>query len=207
MNHFLAFVVAVRFYYHLISLLSEIVTHFCSGDYVKMPSLVKIRVVEGRDLPGMDRNLQGEAFTDSYVEVILGKQHQHRTQTIRKTLNPVWEEEFRFEVVDDSFLQNTPLEFKVMDQNISSSELIGVVYVDLNPLIMRTAHDSDKDLVIEGWFPLYETLNGLQGSLYIHVKLQFIGNDNPFRDSAAGVQFFSTSSLSPSEFIIQEVCQ
>lgn len=78
-----------------------------------MPSLVKIRVVEGRDLPGMDRNLQGEAFTDSYVDVILGKQHQHRTQTIRKTLNPVWEEEFRFEVVDDSFLQNTPLEFKV----------------------------------------------------------------------------------------------
>ena len=92
-----------------------------------------------------------------------------------------------------------------MDQNISSSELIGVVYVDLNPLIMRTAHDSDKDLVIEGWFPLYETLQGIQGSLLIHVKLQFIGNDNPFRDSAAGVQFFSTSSLSPAEFVIQEV--
>jgi hypothetical protein len=92
-----------------------------------------------------------------------------------------------------------------MDQNLSSSELIGMVYVDLNPLIMRTAHVSDKDLIIEGWFPLYDSLRGIQGSLYVTIKLQFIDNDNPFRDSFAGVQFFSTSSLSPSEFVIQEV--
>jgi hypothetical protein len=92
-----------------------------------------------------------------------------------------------------------------MDQNLSSSELIGIVYVDLNPLIMRTAHGSDKDLAIEGWFPLYDSLRGIQGSLHVTIKLQFIDNDNPFRDSSAGVQFFSTSSLSPSEFIIQEV--
>jgi hypothetical protein len=64
------------------------------------------------------------------------------------------DEEFRFEVVDDSLLQNTPVEFKVIDQELYSSELIGVVYIDLNPLIMRTAHSSSdstqKDLVIEG---------------------------------------------------------
>jgi Ca2+-dependent lipid-binding protein len=100
-----------------------------------MPSLVKIKVVctflstsnflslisilfisqqvEGRDLPVMDRNLQGEAFTDSYVEIWIGKNENHRTHTIRKTLNPVWDEEFRFEIVDDSLLQNTPVEFKV----------------------------------------------------------------------------------------------
>lgn len=65
------------------------------------------------------------------------------------------DEEFRFEVVDDSLLQNTPVEFKVIDQDIYSSELIGVVYIDLNPLIMRTAHggssdNTQKDLVIEG---------------------------------------------------------
>lgn len=63
------------------------------------------------------------------------------------------DEEFRFEVVDDSLLQNTPVEFKVIDQDLYSSELIGVVYIDLNPLIMRTAHadqSQQKDLVIEG---------------------------------------------------------
>ena len=69
--------------------------------------------IEGRDLPVMDRNLQGEAFTDSYVDIWIGKHENHRTHTIRKTLNPVWDEEFRFEIVDDSLLQNTPVEFKV----------------------------------------------------------------------------------------------
>ena len=56
-----------------------------------------------------------------------------------------------------------------------------------------------------GWFPLYDTLQGIQGSLNVAVKLQYIGNDNPFRDSSAGVQFFSSSTLSPSEFLIQDV--
>jgi hypothetical protein len=92
-----------------------------------------------------------------------------------------------------------------MEQDLYSSEIIGVVYVDLNPLIMRTAHGSDKDLVIQGWFPLYDSLRGVRGSLHVVIKLTFIGNDNPFRDSSAGVQFFSSSSLSPSAFIIKEV--
>lgn len=92
-----------------------------------------------------------------------------------------------------------------MDQDLYSTEIIGVVYVDLNPLIMRTAHASDKDLVIQGWFPLYDSLRGVRGSLNVIIKLLFIGNDNPFRDSSAGVQFFSSSSLSPSVFLIKEV--
>jgi hypothetical protein len=45
----------------------------------------------------------------------------------------------------------------------------------------------------------------MRGSLKVTIKLQFIGNDNPFRDSSAGVQFFSASTLSPTSFIIQEV--
>ena len=62
-------------------------------------------------------------------------------------------------MVDDSLLQNTPVEFKVVDQDLYSSEMIGVVYIDLNPLVMRTAHadqSQSKDLVIEGWcnFPM-----------------------------------------------------
>lgn len=36
-----------------------------------------------------------------------------RTKLCKKTLNPVWDEEFKFEVADDSVLQNEPIEFKV----------------------------------------------------------------------------------------------
>lgn len=172
-----------------------------------MPSLVRIRVESARDLPIMDRNLQGDENTDSYVEVKLGDENQYtyRTETCRKTLNPVWKEEFTFELVYDSILQNSPLEFKVMDQDLYSSEQIGTVLVDLSPLIMRTANGSDRDLVIQGWLPIYDTSRRVHGSLKVFVKLQFITDDNPFRGSSAGVQFFSASVLSPNVFLVQEV--
>ena len=169
-----------------------------------MPSLLKIKIERARDLPIMDRNLQGDASTDAYVVMSLDSQTQ-RTRTYRKSLNPTFNEEFRFEIVDDSILQDVPLELKVMDQDLYSSELIGVVYIDLTPLIMRTAHSNDKNLVIQGWFPLFDTTKGIRGFLSVVIKLQFIGNDNPFRDSSAGVQFFSSSSLSLRAFVIQEV--
>ena len=50
---------------------------------------------------------------------------------------------------------------------------------------------------IDGWFPLYDTLGGVRGELGISVKLTFIGDTNPFRDSSAGVQLFPFSDLDP----------
>ena len=165
-----------------------------------MPSLVKIKVIEGREFP-----VNADAAVDSFVDIRLGAEQHQRTETIRKTLDPYWDEEFRFEIVDDSVLQNYPVEFRVMEQDLYSAKIIGAVFVDMNPLLMRTTGVSDKDLVIKGWFPLFDTFKGARGYLHIMVKLQFIGNDNPFRDSSAGVHFFSVSTLSRSAFIIQEV--
>ncbi len=71
-------------------------------------------------MQGREKLQGGETFSDSYVDIRL-RQQQQRTQTIKKNLNPEWNEEFRFEVVDDSFLQNTPIEFKVTNKlNITS---------------------------------------------------------------------------------------
>jgi len=170
-----------------------------------MPSLVKIKIERGRDLPAVDKsNNSTEASTDAYVEIKLDD-HIQRTSTCRKSDNPIWNEEFRFEVIDDSILQDAPIELKCMDHDVYSSEVIGFVYIDLNPLLMRTTHGSDRDLVISGWFPLFDTVKGVRGSLLVTVKLQFIGNENPFGDSSAGVQFFSSSHLSTKCFIIQEI--
>jgi hypothetical protein len=58
---------------------------------------------------------------------------------------------------------------------------------------------------IQGWFPLYDTMKGMRGSLKVAIKLQFIGNANPFRDSSAGIQFFTASSLAQDAFIIEEI--
>jgi len=225
--------------------------------------------------------------------------------------NPTYDEEFRFEVADDTLLQDEPLIFKVTDRDVEGIGIgragggagsggnkggasaaagdgsIGLVYVDLNPLLTSTAtemetegtdiiddgktgsdgdaggnKDSDLDNskrrslsfdldqyaasplstvaekaantaaaasssgtllpsvsrdsstgggasgggttggglssgTIDGWFPLYDTLGGVRGELGISIKLKFIGDENPFRDSSAGVQLFPFSELDP----------
>lgn len=172
-----------------------------------------------------------------------------KTRTVRRSANPTFNEEFRFEVADDTLLQDEPLLFHVWENSGSSgstgatatstttntsSNSIGLVYLDLNPLLMRTAiHDdydgeenisnnakegntvnkgdvggsnsvefnlksksssgsiggvdasgggvgsADRDRapgVIDGWFPLYDTLGGVRGELGLSIKLNFIGD-------------------------------
>ncbi|CAM9485128.1 unnamed protein product, partial [Hapterophycus canaliculatus] len=172
-----------------------------------MPSSVRVRVVEARDLPEMDRTVRGEFCTDAYVDIKF-RNYEQRTAVCKKTLNPYWGEEFKFEVADDSVLQNEPIEFKVMDHDVyTTNDAIGLVYVDLSPLFMRTAEreqDSQRDLVVQGWFPLYDTLRGVRGALCLVIKVRFIGDQNPFRESSAGVQFFGVSTLNPELYIVQK---
>ena len=72
---------------------------------------------------------------DAFVEVKFADYDVFRTQIARRTLNPVWNEDFRFvrhsvwpfsfrevdlqdgpqEVSDDSTLQNEPLELRILD--------------------------------------------------------------------------------------------
>jgi hypothetical protein len=151
----------------------------------------------------------------------------------------IWEEDFRFDVSDDRLLQEEPLIFKVCvkgetnsrlnvlgESNDVDDECLGLVYVDLNPLLTAEADRNENDesttanantvnnllnnstsallsttqgggLGIDGWFPLYDTLAGVRGELCLSVKLNFIGDVNPFRESSAGVRFFPFSTLDP----------
>ncbi|KAF0692925.1 Aste57867_16055 [Aphanomyces stellatus] len=62
---------------------------------------------------------------------------------------------------------------------ITTDATVGIVYVDLNSILMK-----------EGF--------SVQGCLVI--RLSYLGDINPFRESSAGVQFFSLSTLDPSIF-------
>ena len=59
-----------------------------------MPSTVRIHVGAARDLPVMDKTSK---LTDAYVEVEVAG-IEKKTAVCRKTLNPVWREDFEFSI-------------------------------------------------------------------------------------------------------------
>lgn len=116
----------------------------------------------------------------------------YSARTKAKKSHHVWDEEFRFEVADDKLLQEEPLIFKVWATNASESgsgsssdTSLGLVYVDLNPLLCTSytgqEYDDEQFVLdaIDGWFPLYDTLKGVRGELGLSVKLNFFGDVNP----------------------------
>ena len=122
------------------------------------------------------------------------KGYSAKTKVCRRSLNPTWDEEFRFDVTADSMLQDEPLIFRVCNWDaMSTDESIGLVYIDLNPLLsMQAARGEEDDAaaahrgdgvalrldawkgglstgVIDGWFPLYDTLGGVRGELGLSI--------------------------------------
>ncbi|XP_064599644.1 C2 domain-containing protein 5-like isoform X2 [Liolophura sinensis] len=153
-----------------------------------MPGRLKVRVVAGRDLPVMDR---ASELTDAFVEVRFCNTI-FKTDVYRKSLNPQWNSEwFRFEVEDEE-LQDEPLQLRVLDYDTySAHDAIGKVYIDLNPLLTK----DEAPGMINGWFPIYDTMQGIRGELCVMVKVDLFSDFNRFRQSSCGVQFFSTAAV------------
>jgi Ca2+-dependent lipid-binding protein len=61
-----------------------------------MPGIVRGRVVGARGLPVMDSSTHS---TDAYCDVRLGKLDTTRSPTVRKSLSPEWNFDFKFEVM------------------------------------------------------------------------------------------------------------
>lgn len=158
-----------------------------------MPGKVKVKILQGRNLPVMDR---GSDTTDAYVEIKLGS-ITHKTDVCRKSLNPQWNSDwYRFEV-DDAELQDEPLQIRLMDHDTySANDAIGKVNISLNPLLLPVADDknkltnSGKGSFMSGWIPVFDTMHGIRGEVNIIVKVDLFSDANKFRQSSCGVQFF-----------------
>ena len=61
--------------------------------------------------------------------------------------------------------------------------------VDLNPLLMQGGPGQ-----LNGWFPIYDTLRGVRGSLHLAVRVSGFSNLNQYRDDSPGLLFFSSSA-------------
>ncbi|EGC37159.1 hypothetical protein DICPUDRAFT_30730 [Dictyostelium purpureum] len=153
-----------------------------------MPCILKVKIVEARDLPIMDRS---SALADAYVEIRCGSNETQKTDIQKKTLNPIWNQDFRFDFLNDLEIQDKPLDIRVWDYDlVSKNDMIGSVLIDLNGLLDGETPTSQ----LSGWFPIYDTLRGIRGELSVVVKLEKFKNDNPFKESSDGIQFFSSST-------------
>ncbi|KAK3931805.1 C2 domain-containing protein 5 [Frankliniella fusca] len=170
-----------------------------------MPGKVKVKIVAGRNLPVMDRSSD---TTDAYVEIKLGNT-TYKTDVCRKSLNPQWNSEwYRFEV-DDSELQDEPLQLRLMDHDTySANDAIGKVYLDLNPLLLpvppaaknvriesNAPASANSGSVMSGWIPVYDTMHGIRGEVHVIVKVELFSDFNRFRQSSCGVLFFCSSVI------------
>ncbi|KAJ3342122.1 hypothetical protein HDU93_003338 [Gonapodya sp. JEL0774] len=161
-----------------------------------MPCVLRIKLLGARNLPVMDRVSE---LTDAFAEIKFADYEILRTQIARKTLSPIWNEDFRLEINNDSLLQDAPLEIRVLDFDaFSANDPIGSVNIDLNPL------GWDSSSQISGWFPLFDTLRGVRGEVSVLLRTEFLPNRNPFKDSSFGVQFYSMSAV-PANFYVQTV--
>lgn len=108
--------------------------------------------------------------------------------------------------MDDSELQDEPLQIRLMDHDTySANDAIGKVYLNLNPLLLPAAsqlnkhgfngdtnsnHDNVGSSVMSGWIPVYDTMHGIRGEVNITVKVDLFSDFNRYRQSSCGVQFY-----------------
>ena len=129
-----------------------------------MPCTIKIRIHSARDLPIMDRKSK---LTDAFVTIRFAptagqpssshshssshqQHHKAETRIARRSLNPVWNEDFRFEVGDDVAVQEQLLECVVWDKDTyTADDPFGSVRVDLCCLL-RGGGDDDWTLATGG---------------------------------------------------------
>lgn len=89
--------------------------------------------------------------------------------------------------MDDAELQDEPLQIRLMDHDTySANDAIGKVNISLNPLCL----DLGKGSVISGWLPVFDTMHGIRGEVFVTVKVDLFSDANKFRQSSCGVQFF-----------------
>jgi hypothetical protein len=96
---------------------------------------IKVRILEGRNLVAKDKNIWGRHTTsDPYVKVFHGPNKLGKTSIIKKTLDPVWKNQFyKLSVVPRALEVYRTIECSIFDHdNLSSDDSMGTVFVPLN---------------------------------------------------------------------------
>lgn len=121
--------------------------------------VLTVRVIEGR-------NLHKEDFAghnDSFVELWLDEDYKQKSETVKNTENPVWDQTFTFNIEEGS--SKHKLYFKVLDKDIGDTDKIGEAKLDVAEVF--------KGQPIDTWVKL-PALLGLSSHGEIHFDVSFI---------------------------------
>ena len=64
------------------------------------------------------------------------------------------------------------------EDNFSAGSLIGTCVVDLNTLLMQSKNESSQSIVMSGWLPIFDTIEGIRGELNVKIALTFDNDMN-----------------------------
>jgi hypothetical protein len=132
------------------------------------------------------------------TKIRFGNNIYDKTHVYKKSLDPVWNSRFVFEVEEDE-IQEDPLLIRVLDHDTySSHDAIGKVYIDLKPLLNPIGPGS-----IDGFLPIFDTLHGIRGEIKIQAKIELFSDCNEYRKSSSGVQFFCSTKI-PEGYYLQK---
>jgi Ca2+-dependent lipid-binding protein len=116
-------------------------------------------VIEAKDLFGLNHDNSSDPFVNATYGAL-----KYVTKTLRKTVNPAWNETFGFNMTLEKLEM---LEFQVKDwEKLGRSRLIGRVMLDLEQIF-------DDTRVYQGWYDLEnEKLAKQVGQLHLKLELR-----------------------------------
>ena len=93
-----------------------------------------------------------------------------------------------------------PVMFRIWDYDVlSSDDVVGVVLIDLSPLLV-CEHTNE----LTGWLPIFDSLRGYCGDLYVVLKVTVISDMNPLLEVGGGV-ICSGSAVPPRGRVVTAV--
>lgn len=124
----------------------------------KSAGKLHIKLKEARNLPSKDANGFSDPFCKSYLLPDQSRKTKHKTQVVKKNLNPVWNHAFCYENLTLDELRNRVLELTVWDYDRgSSNDFLGGLRLGLGSKI--ESWDDSQGLEREAWQIMLERPN------------------------------------------------
>ncbi|XP_063712159.1 C2 domain-containing protein 5-like [Symsagittifera roscoffensis] len=156
-----------------------------------MPGELRVNIKSARGLPIMDRRSE---LTDAFVEIRFAGEVK-KTPVCHRSLSPTWGDPetgvgFCFNFSEDEQLFEELLLLRVMDHDTySAHDAIGRVDIDLSMFLYRSSSPNQ----IAGFFPIFDTMHGIRGELYVKIEVSLI----PTTNSTTDVVFYASASVPP----------